>query len=403
MRRMRRKLTSKVVEFLNAPGPKRMEVWDTVLQGFGVRVSPTGRKVWFVMVRPDGCPRRVTIGTYPATSLADAREQAGKIIRDAQLGVFEKPADPETPTLGETIPLFVQLYAKPKNRGWRRAERLLGPFKALFHTPLHKIKRSDVVRLLDVLIASGKPYGANRALSAIKRLMSWALDRGMIEVNPIAGLRPPAKEHSRERILSERELSALLVAADAEGYPFGDLFKMLVLTGQRRGEVTGMHWSEIDFERRVWTIPTGRSKNAQAQDVPLSEPVLNILQSIPRFVGSDYVFTTTGTTPISGFGRAKDRLDAAMGATDWRTHDLRRTTASGMARLGVPPHVVEKVLNHKSGIISGVAAVYNRYGYEKEKREALTAWADYVCSLSERYLLKPPLSLPAPIDYHSAA
>ena len=151
------------------------------------------------------------------------------------------------------------------------SERLLGAFRAFFHVPLGEIKRSDVVRVLDALIASGKPYAANRALAALKKLMSWALNRGMIEVNPIAGLQPPAKEHSRERILTDRELRALLLAADAEAYPFGELYKMLVLTGQRRGEVTGMRWSEIDFGGRVWTIPSARSKNAQAHDVPLSE------------------------------------------------------------------------------------------------------------------------------------
>src|SRR5262249_53059037 len=151
--------------------------------------------------------------------------------------------------------------------------------------------------------------------------------------------------------------------------------KMLVFTGQRRGEVTGMRWSEIDWERRIWTIPSLRSKNQQSHEVPLSEPVLQLLRSMPRFLGSDYVFTTTGNTTISGFSRAKRRVYAAVGTTDWRTHDLRRTAASGMARLGTPPHVVEKVLNHKSGTISGVAAVYNRYGYEAEKREALARWA----------------------------
>lgn len=378
-----------------------MDVWDTVMQGFGVRVSPTGRRTWFVIVRPDGRPKRVTIGTYPAISLAEARERAGKIIRDVQLGVFEAPA--ETLTLGETVPLFVQLYAKPKNRGWKETERLLGNFQTLFGKPLHEIKRSYVVRVLDVMVGSGRPYSANRALSHLKKLMNWALDRGMIEVNPITGLKSPAKEHSRDRVLTDRELCTLLTAANAEGHPFGHLFKLLILTGQRRGEVTGMLWSEIDFEGHVWTIPAARSKNGQAHDVSLSQPVIQLLESLPRFLGSDYVLTTTGITPISGFGRAKSRIDAAMGVTAWRIHDLRRTTASGMARLGIPPHVVEKVLNHRSGIISGVAAVYNRYGYEKEKREALAAWAEHICSLSERFLTKPPLSLPALGDYSSVA
>src|SRR5690606_1755241 len=116
--------------------------------------------------------------------------------------------------------------------------------------------------------------------------------------------------------------------------------------------------------------------------VPLSPQVLAILKGAPRFLGSDFVFTTTGRTPITGFGRAKDRIDDAVGTSDWRTHDLRRTVASGMARMSIPPHVVEKVLNHKSGVISGVAAIYNRYGYEKEKREALEKWADYVEALA---------------------
>jgi len=381
---MKCKLNSKTVEHLKASEPKRTEVWDTALQSFGIRVSPTGRKVWFVVIRTQRRPKRITIGTYPSISLREARDAARKIIRDAQLGVFEKKPRAATPTLGETIPLFIQLYAKPKNRGWKRVEGLLKPFEALFPLPLQELKRSDVVRALDALVASGKPYAANRALSAIKKVMSWTLDRGMIEVNPIAGLKPPAKEHSRERILTENELGALFVSADAEGYPFGDVFKMLVLTGQRRGEVTGMRWSEIDIDRSIWTIPKARAKNGQTQDVPLSQEARYVLESTPRFLHSDYVFTTNGTSPISGFGRAKDRLDAAIGVTDWRTHDLRRTAASGMARLGIAPHFVEKVLNHKSGIISGVAAVYNRYGYDKEKREALDRWSDHVQKLRRR-------------------
>ena len=353
-----------------------MDVWDTVLQGFGVRVSPSGRKVWSVIVRPNGTVRRIKVGTYPAVSLAQAREAAGKIIADVQLGVFGRSTG--VPTLGEIIPVFIELYAKPKTRGWKDTQRLLEAFQALSTTQLDLIKRSDVVRVLDALVASGKPYTANRALAALKKLMNWALDRGTLTVNPIAGLKPPVKERSRDRVLTDDELRDLIIAADAEGYPFGDMFKMLALTAQRRNEVSHMRWSEIDFGRRVWTIPAARSKNDQSHEVPLSDAALEVLRSVPRFLGSDYVFTTTGSTPISGYGRAKDRLENKMKTAAWRTHDLRRTAASGMARLGVPPHVVEKVLNHRSGIISGVAAVYNRYGYESEKRDALEKWSAYL-------------------------
>lgn len=379
---MKMKLTPKTVEHLKADGNRRKEVWDLTLPTFGLRVYPSGRKAFFVMVRIRGVQKRKTIGTYPTVSLKEARERAREIIRDAQFGVLEEEPEEEQRTFGETVPLFISLYAKPRNRGWKETERiLLDKFQTLSNKPLDQIKRVDVVRIMDDLIASGTPYRANRALSAIKKLFAWALDRGMIDVHPVAGLSPLHTETPRERILTDTELEALMNAADAEGYPFGALFKVLALTGQRRGEVSGMRWSEVDLDRAIWTIPAARSKNKQSHDVPLSPQVLSILQSAPRFFGSDFVFTTTGRTAVSGFGRVKDRVDDAVGARDWRTHDLRRTAASGMARLSIPPHVVEKVLNHKSGIISGVAAVYNRYGYEKEKRDALETWADFVEAL----------------------
>jgi hypothetical protein len=234
--RMKRKLAPKLIEHLKATGPKRLDVWDTVLQGFGVRVSPAGRKSWFVIVRVAGRQKRVTIGTYPAVALAEARGEARKKIRDAQLGVLADPHHSPTPTLGETVPLFIQLYSKPKNRGWKESERLLGKFQGLFAKPLTKITRSDVVRVLDEIVASGTPYRANRALSALKKLMNWALDRGMIEVNPIAGLKPPHRERAREDLLADDDLLSLMQSADAEGYPFGEALKLLILTGQRRSD-----------------------------------------------------------------------------------------------------------------------------------------------------------------------
>ena len=353
-----------------------------MLQCFGLRVSPRGRKTWFVIVRVDGRQKRVTIGTYPAISLAEARTEARKIIRDAQPGILSNSEESPTLTLGETVPLFIQLYANPKNRGWKECERLLGKFQVLFAMPLVQIARSNVVRRLDEIVASGTPYRANRALAALKKLMNWALDRGMIEVNPIAGLKPPHRERARERVISDEDLACLMAAAEIEGYPLGEAAKLLIFTGQRRSEVAEMRWSEVDLERAVWTIPASRAKNGQVHEVPLSAPAVSLLRSLPRFLASDWVFTTTGRGPISGFGRLKCRLHAATETADWRIHDLRRTVASGMARIGVEPHVIEKVLNHKSGIISGVAAIYNRYAYEKEKRLALNKWAEHITEIS---------------------
>jgi integrase len=300
-----------------------------------------------------------------------------------QRGIFNEPGA-AAPTLGDTVPEFIERYAKPKNRGWEETQRILRKFTPLFAKPLDQIKRPDVVRILDDIIASGAPFTANRALAAIKKLFAWSLDRGMIEINPIAGLKPPTKERARDRILTDGEMLRFWNAAEKFGYPFGPLLQLLLLTAQRRGEVTNMLWSQIDFVRAVWVIPAENAKNGQAHEVPLSEMALQILRALPRFIDSDFVFTTTGTSPVSGFGRLKRNLDPEMGSSGWRLHDLRRTAASGMARLGVAPHVIEKVLNHVSGQISGLAAVYNRHGYDAEKRQALDKWAQYLTELGLR-------------------
>jgi integrase len=377
---MRKKLTAKTIENLPEAQGRRYEIWDIALPSFGIRVSPAGRKTWFVTCRIEGRLRRHKIGTYPALSLHEARELALKFLGDVQRGKYNDASE-STSTLGETVPEFIERYARPKNRGWQETRRILGKFTPLFGKPLGQIKRPDIVRILDDIIASGAPFRANRALAAIKKLFAWSLDRGMIEINPIAGLKPPTKERSRDRILTDEEISRFWNAAEKFGYPFGLLLKLLFLTAQRRGEVTNMRWSQIDFVRAVWVIPAENAKNGQAHDVPLSEMALQIIRALPRFIGSDFVFTTTGTSPVSGFGRLKRNLDVDMGSSGWRLHDLRRTAASGMARLGVAPHVIEKVLNHISGQISGVAAVYNRHGYETEKRQALNDWAKHVQGL----------------------
>ena len=305
---MQKKLTTKTVEALPPATRKRYEVWDRTLPSFGMRVSSTGRKTWFCTSRANGRLCRRTLGTYPALSLSDAREEARKAMREMQLGIVEAP------TLGDTVPMFIELYARPKNRSWREVERLLNQkFSSLFKMRLNQIKRTDIVRILDEMPARGR---ANHALAAIKKLMNWALDRGMIEVNPITGLKPPTKINARDRILSDDEIVRLLNVT--EGYPFGTLYKMLLYTAQRRGEVSEMRWSEVD--RNVWVIPASRSKNGLAHEVPLADAVVEMLRAVPRFAGSDFVFTTTGTTPISGFGRAKERVEQAVGSCDWWVH-----------------------------------------------------------------------------------
>lgn len=373
---MRKLLTAKVVENLKPGLSRRVEMRDTLLPGFGVRVTVNGRKSWFAIGRVRGRQVRHTIGTYPVVSLADARDAARIVIGQMQLGTYmaSRTADPEQLNFEVAVKEFISKYAKPKNRDWARTESVLRKFSYLNSKHIAEIKRADVVKVLDDMVAAGTPIRANRALAAIKKLFAWALDRGLIDLHPIVGLKPPAKEMRRDRILTDQEVRTFWRASGELSYPFGPAVQLFLLTGQRRGEVTTMKWSDIDFERKVWTIPGAIAKNGRVHEVPLSAFVAELLASLPRFAGSEFVFTTTGRTPVSGFGRVKCRLDKAMEVSTWRFHDLRRTAASGMARLGVSPHVIEKVLNHVSGQISGVAAIYNRHGYEAEKRQALEAW-----------------------------
>lgn len=377
---MRKKLTPKLIDSLPPAAVKRYEVRDEVVTGLMVRVSYTGAKVWCIAAVVKDRPRRIKLGTYPVLSLADAREKGREVLRQIQLGTFEDEPEARL-TLGEVIPQFIELYAKPRNRRWKPTERVLTKFSVLRDKPIDEIKRGDVVKVLDEMMAAGMGTGTNRALAAIKKLFSWCVDRGTIEVNPVAALKSPAKETSRDRVLTSAEIIACWQAAENEGFPFEQFAKLVILTGQRRGEVAEMEWTEIDFERATWTIPAQRAKNAKQHVVPLAPLAVLLLESLPRFVGSDFVFTTTGRSPISGFGRLKARLEKASGADDWRLHDIRRTVATNMAVLGIQPHVIESVLNHKSGIVSGVAAVYNRHAYAQEKREALTKWAEHVEAL----------------------
>lgn len=377
---MKKKLTSKTVENIK-PSSKRVEYRDTILRGFSLRVSPNGLKKFLVGYRYKGKQRRVTLGSYPILSLKAARQKANLILVD--IITYEKSLVVEEPhrnSVKEVGDNFINIYAKRYNKDWKGTQnRLSRNFIDLFgDMMIEDIKRSHVHIALDKVMARGAHGQANRVLSGIKKLLNWSIERGYIENNPATGISPPSREKPRDRVLDDDELLRVWNACDDIAFPFGPLFQLLALTAQRRGEVSGMKWSEICLQTQTWSLPGSRVKNGRAHSVPLCPVVINILISMPRFLNSDLVFTTTGTTPVSGFGKYKQRIDEATGVKDWRLHDLRRTAASGMARLGVAPHVVERILNHSTGAISGVAAVYNRYGYEDEKRDALKLWEQFI-------------------------
>ena len=244
----------------------------------------------------------------------------------------------------------------------------------------HDITRRDVLDVLDRVVDSGAPIAANRTLSAIRKLFNWCVQRDIIAASPCAGVKPPTEERSRDRVLSDAELKTIWIAADQVEGPFGPLIKLLVLTGQRRDEVAKMQWSELDLKARLWTLPPERVKNNQPHEVPLSDAVIAILEFLPRLSGSPFVLTTSGEAPASNYSKNKRRLDMLLSANmpSWRLHDLRRTTASGMARLGINLPVIEKVLNHSSGSFAGIVGVYQRHSFAEEKRKALEAWANHI-------------------------
>jgi len=263
--------------------------------------------------------------------------------------------------------------------------------------PIAGISRRDVIDLVDGIIARGVGIQANRTLARLRALFNWAVEKDRISASPADRLKLPIKERARNRVLTDEEIRWFWQPCGEIGWPFGPLFLLLLLTAQRRDEVGGMRWSEVDVDKQIWTLPRQRAKGDREHEVHLSDAAVDVLRSLPRIasnsIGQDgLVFTTNGRTSVSGFGNAKRRLDLIMAEArrqslglsertkipDWRLHDLRRTAATGMARLNFPPHVVDKVLNHVSVTIRGVAAVYNRFEYLEERRDALEGWGRYI-------------------------
>ena len=231
---------------------------------------------------------------------------------------------------------------------------------------------------LDEIVKHSGPSAANHAFAVIRRLFNWCVDRGYLEKSPCAGMKAPAKTVERKRVLTGDELSDVIHAADKMGYPFGPFTQILVLTGQRRDEVSGMRWRDLDLENGLWTQPEGSNKSEREHIVPLNRLAVETIRALPR-LHDEFVFPARGKDrPISGYSKWKRKLDGVSGVKNWTLHDLRRTAATGMAALKVQLHVVELILNHRSRQLSGVAGIYNRHQYLEERREALELWGQHI-------------------------
>jgi integrase len=391
------------------PTGKREEDQDLKAPGLRHTVQPSDARSWEYRYRHDGRSRKLTFGGYPALSLAAARDRAAKArasladgvdpraVKKAAKVAAREASKPELDEIERVVGLFIARYARPKNRSWQESERLLKAevVSQWRGRALSSIRRRDVVALLDRIVDRGSPVTANRVFSNFRRLCGWCVERELLEVSPCAGLKAPSPERSRDRVLGDEELMAAWKAFDAVAYPFGDLAKLLLLTGQRLREVAAAPWSEFDLEGKVWRLPKERTKSGVGHEIPLSDAVLRILGSLPRFEarGSQaaFLFTLSGVKALDDFSKGKLRIDARMltelrrehgdetvALKHWTMHDLRRTAASGMASLGIAPHLVASVLGHRGGVVSGIARIYNRFDYRSEKAAALERWADHV-------------------------
>jgi integrase len=350
------------------------DYWDTLTPGFGVRVSYGGRKSFVVLTRIGGRVRRFTLKPpYPMLSLADARAQAACIIKNGQVGL-----DPTATaraerrnTFAAVAADFMQDHAKHL-RTCKELQRKIN-VELLPHwgtRPISTITRADVKELLRNKARQG-PVSANRTAALVSKLFAWALDEEIIEASPAVHLPRLCVEQERERSLSEHEIRILWDALTRKGYPFGPLFKFLLVTGQRRGEAALMGWSEI--EGNGWLLPGARAKSGQGHRVPLSTLALEILDSIPQT--GDLVFSSHRNRPLQGWSKVKIGIDAlcAEQIPDWRFHDLRRTMATHMRSIGIDRLVVSKLLNHAEG---GITRIYDRYAADPEKAAAMERWAN---------------------------
>ena len=382
---MRKALTDKSVKALK-PKAKRYEVHDVLCPGFSARVSVRGTISFSVKYRYGTRQKRFSCGAYPRVTLAKAREIAMEALRQVDDGIDPARRRRQIDlTVEAVVADFIKKYACPNNRSWKEAQRVLNRELVSLHgqRDIRKISRADILEIMDAASARGARYQSNRILAHIRKLYGWCMERGIVETNPTNGIRKQHKEIARDRVLDEQEIVRLLNACAQDGYPYRQYVPLLLATAQRRGELANMTWSSLDLEKRTWTIPAERSKNGKPHIVPLSGYAMKLLDEVPQFVDCDLVFTTTRVSPISSFSKALRRLHAVSETSDWHMHDLRRTATSGMASLGVDPPVAEKILNHMTGIISGVALVYNTFQYSTEKREALEKWGRYLENLED--------------------
>jgi integrase len=388
----RRTFTVAGVERIKRPKSGQVDHFDGSCPGLSLRVSYGGKKVWCYHFRlPGGKLQRMTLGSYPGLKALELSPEIGlslKQARDAWIRARQEVSGGRDPSLAKLQEKAADDFAtvaadwlrrdQGDNRSHDEVERIVnrelipvwGP------RPINDISDRDVITLLDT-VAERAPVMARRVQSIVHRLCKWAVGKRIIMANPAAGLEKVGKMTSRDRVLTDTELTTVWAAAEQRGLPYGRAVQLLALTGARREEISQLKWTEI--EDNTIKLAGDRTKNGEAHDIPLSTAAMAVFKLVPRHAGSDYVFGQA----LTGWSRAKSKLDELAGIEEWRVHDLRRTVATGLQKLGVNLQVTESVLGHTSGSRSGIVGVYQRHKYADEKRAALEAWGAHVTALIE--------------------
>ena len=379
------------------PEASRYVAWADGMPGFGLRVSPKGRKTWVYMYRFEGRARMMTLGNYPKMTLREAgaaygaaAEQVDKGGDPAQQTVATHKADREALTVNALVTEYIDKWAKPRKKSWEEDQRILDhDVKPVWgRRKAASITRRDVLKLLDGIVERGAPIQANRTLAVVRRMFNFAIERDIVAASPAHRVKAPARETKKDRVLTADEIRALWAGLNRAGKtPEGKALKvemrplvavaiqLVLVTCQRKGEVVSARWEDVDEEALVWTIPAHLAKNGQAHRVPLSPLALDLFKEARKKTkGKTHVFhsarTDTHFTP-EAINTALHRNLDALGLQGFTPHDLRRTGASHMTSMGISRLTVSKILNH---VETGVTAVYDRHSYDAEKRQALDAW-----------------------------
>jgi integrase len=401
-------LTDFKVEALKPDKAGEFVQGDLQVPGLGIRVRPTGAISYVVMKRLPGETRltRITLGRVGDISLADAREEARKAIGAMRRGVdvnaekrrsaveqkverdraqqVEAETGYRPGTFGELAEKYIQAECTALARGTEIEaiiRRRLLP--AWGDRLIEELRRRDLTAVLDPILAAGQTQAAHKLREVAIRIVNWAIDRGDLELNflasPSRGRRRAGilRRTRRDRVLTDDEIRAVWDASDLAGRPFADFIRLAMMLGQRRDELAAMEWSEVDLAAGLWVIPAARYKTRIEHAVPLPRQAVELFMLVPK-VCDRFVFSTRPGTHISGFSKAKERLDELSGVTGWTIHDLRRTLRTNLAGLRVDPDIAERVIGH---VITGVRGIYDRHAYLDEKRDALERWAQRLWSI----------------------